>query len=256
MHANKLFDLSDRVALVTGGSRGLGLAMARGFAEAGAKVVVTSRKAEACDAAAAEIANATGRETLSAPCHVGDWDALPTLVDRVYERFGRLDVLVNNAGINPATLPITEITSEYFDKLYSVNVKGPMRLAALAAPRMGEAGGGVIINVITVGAYSGGPGQATYTSAKAALLTLTKVMAAEWAPLHVRVNALAPGPFMTDMLRGAASVPGFVEGARNATLQQRIAEPEEIVGSALYLASDASAFVTGEDLVVAGGYRK
>jgi NAD(P)-dependent dehydrogenase (short-subunit alcohol dehydrogenase family) len=256
MDAPKLFDLTDRVALVTGGSRGLGLAMARGFAQAGAKVVVTSRKAPACEAAAAEIANATGRETLAAPCHVGDWDALPALVDRVYGRFGRLDILVNNAGINPATLPITEITSEYFDKLYSVNVKGPMRLAALCAPRMAEAGGGVIINVITVGAYSGGPGQATYTSAKAALLVLTKVMAAEWASLGVRVNALAPGPFMTDMLRGAASVPGFIDGARNATLQRRIAEPEEIVGSALYLASDASAFLTGEDLVVAGGYRQ
>jgi NAD(P)-dependent dehydrogenase (short-subunit alcohol dehydrogenase family) len=256
MDATRLFDLSDKVVLVTGGSRGLGLAMARGFAQAGARVVITSRKGDACEAAAREIATDTGRETLAAPCHMGDWDALPALVDRVYERFGRLDVLVNNAGINPATLPITEVTSEYFDKLYAVNVKGPMRLAALCAPRMGEAGGGVVINVITVGAYSGGPGQATYTSAKAALLTLTKVMAAEWAPLGVRVNALAPGPFMTDMMRGAADIPGFLEGAKNATLQRRIAEPEEIVGSALYLASDASAFVTGEDLVVAGGYRK
>ena len=250
------FDLGERAALVTGGTRGLGRAIAKGLAQAGARVAITGRTAEACEAAAKQLRDETGAEILPVACHMGDWEALPDLVETMTAAFGTLDVLINNAGINPATLPITEISEAYFDKLYDVNVKGPMRLAALAAPVMAANGGGSIVNVITVGAYSGGPGQATYTSAKAALLTLTKCMAQEWASHAIRVNALAPGPFMTDMMKGTAEIPGFLEGAKNATLQQRIAEPEEIVGAALFLASDASSYMTGEDLVVAGGFRK
>jgi len=120
---------------------------------------------------------------------------------------------------------------------------------------MGEAGGGSIINVITSGVYGAAPGQATYAASKAALLHLTRTMAAEWAPLGIRVNAIAPGPFMTDMMKGARDIPGFLEGAAGSTLQKRIAEPDEIVGAALFLASDASSYVTGEDLAVTGGYR-
>jgi NAD(P)-dependent dehydrogenase (short-subunit alcohol dehydrogenase family) len=251
-----LFDLSGRVALVTGATRGLGNAMARGLARAGAAVAITGRRQEACDVAAKEIAEETGREVLPVACHMGDWDQIEALVERVYGHFGRLDVLVNNAGINPAFVPVAQITSEFFDKLYAVNVKGPMRLAALVGPRMGEAGGGSIVNVVTMGAYDGGPGIGAYASSKAALLNFTKVMAMEWAGLGVRVNALAPGPFMTDLMRGAAAnAPGFLDAAAGATLQKRVAEPDEIVGSLLYLASDASAFVTGEDLRVAGGMR-
>jgi gluconate 5-dehydrogenase len=250
--AAERFDLSGRVALVTGGSRGLGRAIAEGLARAGCDVVITSRKGEACEQAAKEIREATGRAAVALPAHVGNWEALPELIDAIYERFGRLDVLVNNAGINPATMGLMDVTSEYFDKLFSVNVKGPLRLAQLAAPRMAAAGGGSIINVITVGAYGASPGQATYAASKAALLQLTKTMAAEWASLGVRVNALAPGPFMTDMMRGAEKVPGFLEAAAGATLQNRIADPDEIVGAALFLASDASSFVTGEDIKVSG----
>ena len=252
----QLFDLSGRVALVTGATRGLGRAMARGLARAGADLVVTGRKAGSVEAAAKELAEETGREVLPVACHMGDWQQIEALVDATWERFGKLDVLVNNAGINPMMMPVTEVTSEYFDKIYAVNVKGPMRLAALAAPRMGEAGGGSIVNVITVGAYAGGPAVGVYTSAKAALLNLTRVMAQEWAPLEVRVNALAPGPFDTDMMRGAEkSVEGFSGQAADATLQKRIAAPEELVGAILFLASDASSFVTCEDLIVAGGMR-
>ena len=251
-----LFDLSGRVALVTGATRGLGHAMARGLAAAGAAVAITGRRQETCEAAAKGIAEETGRDVLPVACHMGDWDQIETLVERAYGHFGRLDVLVNNAGINPAFVPVAQITSGFFDKLYAVNVKGPMRLAALVAPRMGEAGGGSIVNVVTVGAYEGGPGIGTYSSSKAALLNFTKVMAMEWAGLGVRVNALAPGPFMTDLMRGAAAnVPGFLDATAAATLQKRVAEPDEIVGSVLYLASDASSFVTGEDLRVAGGMR-
>ncbi len=251
-----LFDLTGKVALVTGGTRGLGNAVARGLAEAGAQLIVTGRKQASTEEAANALAEETGRPCLGVACHMGDWEQIGSLVDRIYTEIGRLDVLVNNAGINPAFMPVTEITSEFFDKLYAVNVKGPMRLAGLAAPRMGEAGGGSIINIVTVGAYEGGPGIGTYSSSKAALLNLTKVMALEWAGLGVRVNALAPGPFLTDIMTGAAgNASGFLEAAASATLQKRIAEPEELVGAVLFLASDASSFVTGEDLRVAGGMR-
>ena len=249
----RLFDLEGRVALVTGGTRGLGRSMAMGLAEAGAAVAVTSRKPEACVEAAQSIAEATGRETLAAPAHVGDWDGLELLVELVLERFGRIDVLVNNAGINPTQMPIAEMTEAYWDKLQAVNVKGPLRLAGLVAPHMKETGGGSIINVITVGAYIGGPGMAAYTSGKAALRNLTKVMAQEWAPWKVRVNAIAPGSFMTDMMKGAEQIPGFLEGAASLSFQNRIAEPDEIIGTALYLASDASSFTTGTVVTAAGG---
>ncbi len=248
------FQLMGKRALVTGATRGLGRAMAEGLARAGARVVITGRKQDACDNAAKEIAATTGQEVIGMACHMGDWNQIDRLSDEIDSRFGALDILVNNAGINPAFMPVCDITSEFFDKLYAVNVKGPMRLAARVAPKMGAAGGGSIINVITVGAYVGGPGIGAYSSSKAALLNLTKVMATEWASQGIRVNALAPGPFMTDMMRGAAAnLPAFSEATKNATLQKRIADPSEIVGSVLYLASDASSFVTGEDLRVTGG---
>ena len=191
------FDLTDRVTLVTGATKGLGRAMVQGLAEAGSDVVVVSRKQDLCDEVAREVEQSTGRRAVPIACHLGEWDALPALVDRVYDEFGKLDVLVNNAGINPAMTPITEMSEAYFDKLCNVNLKGPIRLAALCAPRMGEAGGGSIINVATLGAYAAGPGVGTYTGLKAALLNFTKTMAAEWVGLGVRatvaaIKALAP----------------------------------------------------------------
>jgi NAD(P)-dependent dehydrogenase (short-subunit alcohol dehydrogenase family) len=253
---SNLFDLSGRVSLVTGATKGLGRAMVQGLAEAGSDVVVVSRKADLCEQVAKEIEESTGQRALAAPCHVGDWDALPGLVDRVYEEFGRLDVLVNNAGINPVPMQISDITSEYFDKLMAVNVKGPVRLAGLVAPRMKEHGGGSIINVTTIGAYAGGPAVGVYTAGKAALQNFGKVMAAEWVGMGVRVNSLAPGPFMTEMMKGTAKYDErFMKASSDATLMKRIAEPEEIVGLVLYLASDASSYVTGEDFAIGGGMR-
>jgi len=250
------FDLTGRVSLVTGATKGLGRAMVQGLAEAGSDVVVVSRKADLCEAVAKEVEESTGRRALPIACHMGDWDALPGLVDRVYEEFGKIDVLVNNAGINPAMTPITDMTEEYFDKLCSVNLQGPIRLAALVAPRMGEQGGGSIINVTTLGAYAAGPGVGTYTGLKAALLNFTKTMAAEWVSLGVRVNALAPGPFLTEMMKGTAKYDtGFIDRSAQATLMKRVADPEEIVGLTLFLASDASSYVTGEDYSIAGGMR-
>ncbi len=178
------FDLTGRVSLVTGATKGLGRAMAQGLAEAGSDVVIVSRKPELCDEVAAEIEESTGRRALSAACHLGDWAALGDLTERVYDEFGRVDVLVNNAGINPTPTAVTDITSEYFDKLFAVNVKGPVRLAGLVAPRMGAAGGGSIINVTTVGSYFAGPYVGVYTAAKAALLNFTRTMATEWVGLR------------------------------------------------------------------------
>jgi NAD(P)-dependent dehydrogenase (short-subunit alcohol dehydrogenase family) len=248
-----VFDLENKVALVTGGTRGLGRAMAEGLAQAGASVAINSRKQEACDEAAQEIHEATGSATLSAACHAGDWDGLAVMVERVTERFGRLDILVNNAGINPVPTPVLEMTQEYWDKLQTVNLKGPLRLAQLCVPLMAETGGGSIVNVSTVGSYIGGQGMSAYSSSKAALNNLTKVMAQEWAPLGIRVNAIAPGSFMTDMMTGASHIEGFLEGSANLSFQKRIADPKEIAGTVVYLGSDASSFVTGIVLMVAGG---
>ena len=217
-------------------------------------VVISSRNQDACDEVAAEIAAATGCQALGAACHMGDWDAVPAFVDRVMERFGRIDVLVNNAGIHPGPMSVIDLTREYIDKLYEVNLRGPMRLAGVVAPLMAAQGGGSVINIATIGAYSGGPNVGTYTSLKAALINITKVMAREWAPLGIRVNAICPGPFDSEMMRGAARASdGYADRAGAATMQNRVADVSEIIGAALYLGSDASSFVTGEDHVVAGG---
>ncbi|MFA9566310.1 MAG: SDR family NAD(P)-dependent oxidoreductase [Acidimicrobiales bacterium] len=251
------FDLEGKGAIVTGGSLGIGRAIALELAREGANVAVNYRRHDdEAKAVAAEIEESTGRQALSAACHLGDWDALGVLAERVYDEFGRVDVLVNNAGINPAPTAVADITSEYFDKLFGVNVKGPVRLAGLIGPRMAAAGSGSIINITTVGSYMAGPYVGAYTAGKAALLNFTRTMASEWADSGVRVNAIAPGPFMTEMMKGMKRLDeASFEGARDATLMKRVADPEEIVPLALYLASDASSYVTGEDFAVAGGMR-
>jgi len=252
--SNGLFDLTDRVAVVTGATKGIGRAVAEGLAQAGAAVVVSSRKQALCESVAAEIAAATGQDTLGLACHVGDWDAVPSFVEAVYDRFGHVDVLVNNAGINPAPTPVVDVTREYWRKLQSVNLEGPLRMSALVAPRMRDHGGGSIINVASVGAYVGGAGNSAYAASKAGLVVLTKVMAREWAPWKVRVNAISPGPFVSEMMLGAErATPGLLERSGAATMLGRVADPAEIVGAAVYLGSDASSFVTGEDHVVSGG---
>jgi len=245
-------ELSGKVALITGGSRGLGRAMALGFARAGADLAIASRKLAACEAVAKE-AEALGRKALPYCVHADRTDELDALLEATWNHFGRLDVVVNNAATNPAAGPLVGSTAALFDKVYGVNVKGPLHLASRAAQRMAETGGGVVINVITQGAFKPGPGLGLYCSSKAALYALTKVMAQEWAPWKVRVNALAPGPFMTDMMKGAESIPGYLEMVKRSTAMRRIAEPDEIVGAALFLASDASSYMTGQALVIDGG---
>jgi NAD(P)-dependent dehydrogenase (short-subunit alcohol dehydrogenase family) len=249
------FDVTGKVAIVTGSTKGLGQAIAHGLSDAGAKVVVSSRKPDLCDEVAKAIAAETGGETMAAPWHAGDWDGAPDSVDRVIERFGRVDILVNNAAIAPQFMSVADMTSEFWDKVMSVNLKGPLRLCGLVAPRMGERGGGAIINVASVGAYKGSHNNSAYSVSKAGLINLTQAMASEWAPLKVRVNSLCPGPFVTDMmLGGERSQPGYIAAAAERTMLKRAADPDELVGAVIYLASDASAFVTGEDHIVAGGW--
>ena len=248
------FDLTGRVAIVTGATKGIGRGIAHGLAQAGASVVVSSRKQDLCDTVAADIGAATGQETVGLACHVGHWDAIPAFVDRAHDWLGHVDILVNNAGINPAPTPVVDLTLEYWRKLQSVNLEGPLRLSALFAPRMRDTGGGSIINVASVGAYIGGAGNAAYAASKAGMVVVTKVMAREWAPWKVRVNVISPGPFVSEMMLGAERVsPGLLERSAAGTMLGRVADPDEIAGAAVYLASDASSFVTGEDHVVSGG---
>ncbi len=255
--SRELFDLSGRVAIVTGSTKGIGRAMAQGLADAGAKVVVSSRKQDLCDQVATEIAEATGAETFGLACHVGNWDEIPAFVDGVVARFGRIDVLVNNAGINPARVTPSEMTLEFWRKVFAVNLEGPLRTSQLVAPVMRDGGGGSIINIGTMAAYSGGANICAYGASKAGLLNLTKSMAMEFAPWKVRVNLLSPGPFMSEMMAGGAKTqPGYLDLVAGGTLQKRVADPSEIVGPVLYLASDAASFVTGDDLSVSGGMHK
>lgn len=246
--------LHGRVALVTGGSRGLGRAMVLGLAKAGADVVIASRKLESCQQLATEV-EALGRRALPFAAHAGRMESLDALLDATYAHFGRLDILINNAGTNPVTAGLSDLTPELFEKVFAVNTKGPWYLASRAAPRMASHGGGSIINIISVGGLKPPAYQGFYAGSKAALHAMTKVMAAEWASMGIRVNAIAPGSFHSDMLDAALKIlPGYEEGSRNASLQKRIAQTEEIVGPVLYLASDMSAFTTGATLVADGGY--
>ena len=252
--ASGRFDVSGKVVVVTGGSRGLGKAMSLGLAGAGAKVVVASRKLDNCQQLAGEI-KAAGGEALAVAAHAGDTGQLDQLIEQSYQHFGRVDVLINNAGTNPVTAPLSDLSPELFDKVIGVNLKGPWYLASRLAPRMAEHGGGSIINIISVSGLRPAAYQGFYSTSKAGLEAMTRVMAQEWAGQNIRVNAIAPGSYHSDLFDvSAAQIPGFEEGAKSAALMQRIADADEILGPVFYLASDASSFTTGSCLVADGGY--
>ena len=248
--AEELFDLSGKVAVVTGGSRGIGRSIAGGLAAAGADVVIASRKLDACERAAEEIHEATGRRTLAAAFHVGRWDECSTLVEQVYEEFGRCDVLVNNAGMSPLYESVAGITEEYYDKVMAVNLKGPFRLSAAFGARMADAGGGSIINVSTMGSLRPNKGDIVYASAKAGLNALTIGIADAFAP-NVRSNCILPGPVMTDIAKAWSNEQKVT--LAGMTPLGRSGQPEDYVGTALWLASEASAFVTGALIHLDGG---
>ena len=252
MSEGNLFDLTGKTAIVTGGGRGLGKAIALGFAGAGADVVVASRKVENCEAVAREI-EAMGRRALAVGCHVGphrsDRRARRRRVRRVRPGRHRREQRGDVAGDAARGIESRSCSRRRTRPTRS----GPMWLASRCAERMREHGGGVIVNVVTTGAFRPGAGLGLYCSSKAALHALTLVMAKEWARWGVRVNEIAPGPFLTDMMAPGAANPEFAARMYDQMLIKRIADPSEIVGAALYLASDASGFATGTTVTVDGG---
>lgn len=244
--------LEGRVALVTGGTRGLGYEIARAFAENGADVAVASRKAGACSEVAAELSAKTGRRVLGVPAHVGRWEDCDRLVDTVYAEFGKVDVLVNNAGMSPLYDSLDSVSEELFDKVLAVNLKGPFRLSSLIGTRMVAAGGGSIINVSSIAAVRATADELPYAMAKAGLNNLSNGLARAFAPT-VRVNTIMPGMFLTDISK--AWDPDEVAHRFATEIPAgRGGQPSEIVGAALYLASDASSYTTGSVIKVDGGY--
>lgn len=248
-YTSEVFDLTGKVALVTGGSRGLGREIALAFARAGADVVIASRKLAACDVVAKEV-EALGRRALPYACHVGQWDAIDGLVDAAYRHFGKVDVLVNNAGMSPLYPSLAEVSEALWDKVIAVNLKGPFRLSALVGTRMAGGTGGSIINISSVAAVRPTPIETPYATAKAGLNALTIACAHAFGP-QVRVNCIMAGPFLTDI--SAAWPPGAVEALAATSALRRAGQPEEIVGAALYFASAASSFTTGAILQIDGG---
>ena len=244
--------LKDKVALVTGGSRGLGREMVRAFAQAGADVIISSRKIESCEALAQEVESETGRQALAFAAHAGSWADVERLAAAAYERFGRIDVLVNNAGMSPVYPRVIDVSEELYDKVLAVNLKGAFRLTAIVGTRMAEGDGGSIINVSSTAAIHPEANIIPYAAAKAGLNAMTEGFARAFGP-KVRVNCIMPGPFLTDISK-AWNMELFERQAQTFALR-RGGRPEEIVGAALYFASDASSFTTGAILKVDGGSR-
>jgi NAD(P)-dependent dehydrogenase (short-subunit alcohol dehydrogenase family) len=244
------FDLTGKVALVTGGSRGLGEQMVLGFARRGADVVIASRKSANCEALAKQVHEETGREALPVGCHVGKWEECDALVEQAYAHFGKVDVLVNNAGMSPRYESVDQVSEDLWDKVLNVNLRGPFRLSSLVGTRMSAGDGGSIINVSTVAAVNPSPIEIPYGAAKAGLNNLTLSLARVWAP-KVRVNCIMPGPFMTDIAK--AWSPEMIESLNRSVPLGRGGQAHEVVGAALYFASDASSYTTGAILKIDGG---
>ncbi len=249
---NDIFEVADKVVLITGGSRGLGKAMALEFAGRGAKLAIASRKIDECQKVAEQI-NQSGGEALAVQCHVGNWDTLEAVVDQVVEHYGRLDVLVNNAGMSPVAPSLLETSEALFDKIIDVNLKGPTRLTALAATKMAETGGGSIINISSLASYRPTPLTTVYSAAKAGLNALTAASAQEYAPHNVRINCIVCGTFDTDAAAGMISNPEFLQHIIDPVALKRVGRPEEVVGAVLYFSSQASSYTTGTCITIDGG---
>ena len=244
------FRLDGKVALVTGGSRGLGREIVLAYARMGADVIISSRKQDACEALAAEVERDTGQRALAAPCHVGEWDQCDALAARALDTFGRVDVLVNNAGMSPLYGELVEVTEALWDKVLGVNLKGAFRLSSLLGTAMRDGDGGSILNVSSIAAKAPSTAEIPYGAAKAGLNNLTEGLARAFAP-KVRVNCIMPGPFLTDISKAWA--PQMIEGLSKIIPLGRAGQPDEVVGAALFFASDASAFTTGAILRIDGG---
>lgn len=249
--APQSYDFTGKVVVITGGSRGLGHAMALGFARAGANLAVASRRLDSCEATVAEI-KALGRDASAHSIHVGKWEDCNRLAEEVYARWGRCDVLINNAGLSPLAPSSLETNEDLFDKVIGVNLKGPFRLSALFGLRMAAGDGGAIINVSSNASIRPTPDVAPYAAAKAGLNAITIAHAREYGP-KVRVNCIMAGPFHTDISKGWSRTEVFTRRAQATFPLQRAGEPEEVVGAALYFSSPHASFTTGAVLAVDGG---
>lgn len=245
-----LFDLDGRTAIVTGGTRGIGLAIAEALVQCGANVCVASRKPDACVHAADKLRSLGGGDAIGVPTHLGDLKAVDHLVEAAVERFGGIDIVINNAA-NALAQPLGEITPQAWDKCFAVNLQGPVFLVQAALPYLRKSEHAAILNVVSAGAFIFSPMVSMYSAAKAAMVSFTRSMAAEFASQGIRVNALAPGSVDTDMVRG--NPPEFIDAMKASALLQRIAAPSEMIGPALLLVSDAGSFITGQTLIADGG---
>jgi NAD(P)-dependent dehydrogenase (short-subunit alcohol dehydrogenase family) len=246
---DRLFDMTGRTVIVTGGTRGIGRALAEGFILAGANVVVASRKADACEQAALHL-RGLGGQAIGVPTHLGDVDDLAALVQGTIDEFGGIDVVVNNAA-NALAQPLGDMTVDAWTKSFEVNLRGPVFLAQHALPHLKRSPNAAILNMVSTGAFQFAPAVSMYAAGKAALLSFTRSMAAAYASHGIRVNALAPGPVDTDMMRNnpREAIDYMISG----TLMKRLASPDEMVGAALLLTSDAGSYLTGQVIIVDGG---
>lgn len=246
------FDLRGKVALITGASRGIGLALAEAYAAAGAKVIISSRKQEGLDLAAAQLQQ-KGAEVLPIAAHTGSSEAVQSLIDRAVDRWGGIDILVNNAATNPHFGHIMSAEESHWDKILDVNVKGYFRVVKACVPAMKARGGGKVINMASVAGKEPQPMMGIYSVSKAAVIMLSEVLAVELAQDNIQVNSIAPGFVKTSFSRALWQNETIYDMVVKANPQKRMAEPDEIAGIALYLASSASDFTTGATFVIDGG---
>ncbi|MEM7370122.1 MAG: glucose 1-dehydrogenase [Bacteroidota bacterium] len=244
--------LTDKVAIITGASKGIGKAIAYAMGKAGAKVVISSRKQEAVDVVVEEF-KAAGIEAAGIACNVGKMDQIPGLIQGTLDTFGRIDIVVNNAGTNPAFGPITQLEDWAYDKIMDVNLRGPYELARKAHPHLKANGGGSVINISSVEGFTPSEGLGIYSVSKAALIMMTKVMANEWGRDKIRVNAICPGFIRTKLSQGILDNPQLYKMIMAKQAVKHDGQPEDIAGTAVLLASDQSKFLTGTSITIDGG---
>lgn len=253
MHSKEQFNLSGKVAIITGSSKGIGKAIAKGLAEQGAQVIISSRNQEACNEVATAFNN-QGLKAIGIACHIGKEDQRKNLVDKTIAAFGRIDILVNNAAINPVYGPIEEVSPEIFDKIMDVNVKAPWSLSNLVLPHFQANKNGSIINIASVEALTPGLGLGIYSTSKAAILMLTKNQAKEWGKFGVKANAICPGLIKTKFSAALWQNEKILSKVEKALPSSRMGMPEEMVGLACLLSSDAGNYMTGGVYTADGGY--
>ncbi len=247
-----MFDLTGKVAVITGSSKGIGKAIAEALARAGAKVVISSRKPDGCEPVA-EAIRKEGREAIAIPCHIGRREECQSLIEKTRTHWGRIDTLVCNAAVNPYFGPMTGLTDEAFDKVMQTNVRSNLWLANLVQPEMAERRDGVIIIVSSIGGLKGTDSLGIYAISKAADMQLARNLAVEWGPHNIRVNCIAPGLVKTDFARALWENPKLLESTQRRTPLRRIGDPDDIAGAAVFLASRAGAWMTGQTMVIDGG---